>query len=40
VWWTTEPWTIEGGLLTPTLKIKRQALQTRFAAEIEQLFTK
>jgi long-chain acyl-CoA synthetase len=38
VWWTTEPWTIEAGLLTPTLKIKRQALQARFAAEIEQLF--
>ena len=38
VWWTTEPWTIAAGLLTPTLKIKRLALERKFAAEIEQLY--
>lgn len=38
VWWTTEPWTIAAGLLTPTLKIKRPALERKFAAEIEQLY--
>jgi long-chain acyl-CoA synthetase len=38
VWWTTEPWTIDAGLLTPTLKIKRLALAERFAAEIEALY--
>jgi long-chain acyl-CoA synthetase len=40
VWWTTQPWTIEGGLLTPTLKIKRHAMESRFASEVEQLFAR
>lgn len=38
VWLTLEPWTIEDGLITPTLKIKRQELETRFAREIAQLY--
>ncbi len=38
VWWTTEPWTIAAGLQTPTLKIKRPALEQRFAKEIEGLY--
>jgi long-chain acyl-CoA synthetase len=38
VWWTTEPWTIDAGLQTPTLKIKRPALEQRFAQEIEGLY--
>jgi long-chain acyl-CoA synthetase len=38
VWWTTEPWTIDNGLLTPTLKIKRPALEHRFEAEIAALY--
>jgi long-chain acyl-CoA synthetase len=33
-----EPWTIDGGLLTPTLKVKREVLQQRFAKEIEALY--
>lgn len=40
VWWTTEPWTIAAGLLTPTLKIKRAALEQRFAARIEELYSR
>lgn len=40
VWWTLDPWTIAGGLLTPTLKNKRPALERRFAAEIEQVYAK
>jgi long-chain acyl-CoA synthetase len=36
--WTMVPWTVENGLVTPTLKIKRQAVERRFAAEIEQLY--
>ena len=35
---TTEPWTIENGLMTPTLKLKRNQLMTRYAAEIERLY--
>ena len=33
-----EPWTIEGGVLTPTLKLKRGPLQQRFRKEIDTLF--
>ncbi len=40
VWWTLEPWTITAGLLTPTLKNKRPALEHRFAAEIEQIYAR
>ena len=32
------PWTVENGLLTPTLKLKRPALETRFATVIEALY--
>ena len=34
-----EPWTIENGLLTPTLKLKRNVIQQRYVDEIEQLFS-
>jgi long-chain acyl-CoA synthetase len=34
----TEPWSIENGLLTPTLKLKRPQVVSRFAKEIEQLY--
>ncbi|WP_082908074.1 AMP-dependent synthetase/ligase [Bradyrhizobium neotropicale] len=40
VWWTLEPWTIAAGLLTPTLKNKRPALEHRFKAEIERIYAK
>lgn len=33
-----EAWTIDNGLLTPTLKLKRRSLEARFAREIEALF--
>ena len=38
VWWTTEPWTTENSLLTPTLKNKRTNIEARFAAEIGRLY--
>ncbi|GLR89214.1 AMP-dependent synthetase/ligase [Bradyrhizobium iriomotense] len=38
--WSLEPWTIAAGLLTPTLKNKRPALEHRFAAEIEQIYAR
>ena len=38
VWLTTEPWTVENTMLTPTLKLKRRNLANRFAAEIEEMY--
>lgn len=35
---SVEPWTIDGGLITPTLKPKRLAIEKRFAAEIAELY--
>ncbi len=35
---TLEPWTMENGLLTPTLKLKRPKVMEKFNAEIDQLY--
>jgi long-chain acyl-CoA synthetase len=35
---STEPWTVENGLTTPTLKIKRSAVNERFKTEIETAY--
>jgi long-chain acyl-CoA synthetase len=35
---TLEPWTVEDGLLTPTMKKRRPPLAARYAKEIESLF--
>ena len=37
---TLQPWTIEAGLLTPTLKIKRELIAPLFAKEIDNLYVK
>lgn len=37
---TLEPWTVENTMMTPTLKLKRNNLMTRFAAEIERLYAR
>jgi len=34
----TEPWTVENGLLTPTLKIKRAPILQRYVDEIDKLY--
>lgn len=36
---TLEPWTIEAGLLTPTLKVKRDRVAPLFAKKIEELYS-
>ena len=33
-----EPWTVENGLLTATLKLKRESVMSRFVAEIDRLY--
>ncbi len=33
-----EPWTVENGLLTPTQKVRRNAVLARYRAQIEQLY--
>ena len=35
----TESWSIENGLMTPTLKVKRGPIVARYAKEIEQLYS-
>lgn len=35
---TREPWTVENGLVTPTLKVKRERVQKKFSAEIEHVY--
>ncbi len=34
----TEPWSIENGLMTPTLKLKRSSVAVKFAKDIDQLY--
>jgi len=40
IWLTLEPWTVSAGLMTPTLKLKRQAIERDFAKEIAALYAK
>jgi long-chain acyl-CoA synthetase len=35
---TLEPWTVENGLMTPTLKLKRAKVMERFNAEIDAMY--
>ena len=40
VWLTAEPWTVGAGLMTPTLKLKRRAIEGIFAKEIAAFYAK
>jgi long-chain acyl-CoA synthetase len=33
-----DPWTVDDGLLTPTLKVKRAKVLERFAAQVDELY--
>jgi long-chain acyl-CoA synthetase len=35
---TLEPWTLENGMMTPTLKLKRGKVMEKFNAEIDQMY--
>ncbi|MNC88854.1 hypothetical protein D3C83_47210 [compost metagenome] len=36
---TLEPWTVENGLLTPTMKLKRAKVMEKFNAEIDRMYS-
>ena len=38
VFLSKEPWTVANGLITPTLKPKRAAIEARYATEIAALY--
>ena len=33
-----QPWTLENGLLTPTMKLRRRQIAERFSREIEAMY--
>ncbi len=35
---TLEPWTVENGLMTPTMKLRRMRVMEKFNAEIDQMY--
>ena len=37
---TRQPWTLENALMTPTLKLKRNNLMTRYTSEIDALYSR
>ncbi len=40
VYLVTDPWTIDNGLMTPTLKLRRPQLMHKFASEIANIYAK
>ena len=37
-WWASQPWLIENGFLTPTMKIKRRALEQVYGPRVESWY--
>jgi long-chain acyl-CoA synthetase len=35
---TLDPWTVENGLLTPTMKLRRSRVMDKFQAELDQMY--
>jgi long-chain acyl-CoA synthetase len=35
---TLEPWTVQNGLMTPTMKLRRAKVLEKFNAEIDQMY--
>mgnify|MGYP001478788712 CR=1 FL=1 len=35
---TLDPWTVENGMLTPTMKLKRAKVMERFGAELDAMY--
>jgi long-chain acyl-CoA synthetase len=33
-----EPWTVENGLLTPTMKLRRSRVMEKFQAELDRMY--
>jgi long-chain acyl-CoA synthetase len=38
VTFTLDPWTVENGMLTPTMKLKRAKVMEKFGAELDQMY--
>ena len=36
-WWSTEPWTVDNGFITPTFKVKRNRIEEVYAPRYEAL---
>jgi long-chain acyl-CoA synthetase len=36
---TLEPWTVENGMLTPTMKLRRSKVMDKFQVELDQMYT-
>jgi long-chain acyl-CoA synthetase len=40
VYMTLEPWTIENGMITATMKLKRPEIEKKFAEQIRKLYVR
>jgi long-chain acyl-CoA synthetase len=38
VTFTLDPWTVENGMLTPTMKLKRAKVMDKFGAQLDAMY--